>query len=131
MLPRGVSDVCEGGGGVYLQKAVATDPMGGRRISHPERVFTEEGRARVVVYYCRFSAITMGLNLPCLSPLKCTETPLFWDKGKRAPVTGTGLDWIPAAVQSQTPLRRGALALALLYHNCVKSSHSTIYCLYL
>lgn len=45
----------------------------------------------------------MVLKLFCISSLQCTDIPLFLDKGSHASVTGTGLDWIPTAVQCQTP----------------------------
>lgn len=55
--------------------------------------------------------------------------PLLWDGGKQALKTGTGLDWMPPAVQSQTPVCGGALTVTLLYCNCIGPFHLTIYCL--
>lgn len=90
-----------------------------RRPSQPERAFAElqacfwRGTCICAITLRLLTGNSllktrMFLKLFCLSPLKCTEIPLFWDKGRHALVTGTGLEWIPAAVQSQAPYLQGS-----------------------
>lgn len=120
-----------------LTEVSAQDLTAGASLCRTPRMFVVRNMHTWLLYYGRLSAIAKliwnSLKLFCLSPLKCTEIPLFWDKRKQASVTGTGQDWNGSQQQYKVKLLicRGALILTLVYYNCFESFHLTIYSLYL